>query len=60
LRYPPRPEKKGITEMPENKIADLKEFFARGSRPVNLNEVTEFWKNLTPEEKEYYKNADLS
>lgn len=39
---------------------DLKGFFGTEENPVTPKEMTEFWKSLTDEEKDYYKNAKLS
>jgi hypothetical protein len=41
-------------------VADLKEWFGRGTRKVDAKEMMAFWQSLSEEEKEYYKNADLS
>jgi hypothetical protein len=49
--------------MPEDKQNDIKaitEFFERDAEPLAKGEMIAFWKNLTPEEKEYFKTADLS
>lgn len=40
-------------------VADLKEFFSTSEKPVAAKEMMEFWKSLSDEEKEYYKNAEL-
>lgn len=40
--------------MAENSIKDLKEYFG-----VDAKEMMDFWKALSDEEKEYFKNADL-
>jgi len=41
-------------------VADLKDWFGQGSRKVESKEMVEFWKSLTDEEKEEFKNAELS
>jgi len=41
-------------------VADLKEWFGRGTRKVEAKEMMDFWKSLSDEEKEYYKTAELS
>lgn len=46
-------------EKPKNDVKTLKEFFGTPERPVNGPEMMAFWKSLSDEEKEYYKNADL-
>lgn len=46
--------------MPENTPKDLKEFFSTPEKAVKAAEFMDFWKSLSDEEKEYYKNADLS
>lgn len=43
-----------------NSVSDLKEWFGRGSRKVEAKEMMEFWKSLSEEEKEEFKNAELS
>lgn len=37
-----------------NTLADLKEYFG-----VSAKEMKDFWQSLTPEQQEYYKNAEL-
>lgn len=46
--------------MPENKVAEIKNFFGEGTRKVTMAEFNEFWKSLTDDEKKYYKTADLT
>lgn len=41
-------------------VAELKEWFGQGSRKVESKEMMEFWKSLSNEEKEEFKNAELS
>lgn len=41
--------------MSQNGMADLMKYFN-----VPIAEFREFWKNLTDEEKDEFKNADLS
>jgi hypothetical protein len=43
-----------------NTLKDLKEFFSVPEKPVNNTEMVEFWKSLSDEEKEEYKNVDLN
>lgn len=38
-----------------NSVAQLKEFFG-----VSTKEMMEFWKGLSDEEKDEYRNSDLS
>lgn len=47
--------------MPESKnsIVDLKKYLGTKERPVDHSEMNEFWKSLTEEEKEEFKNAEL-
>lgn len=42
-----------------NSVADLKEWFGHGTRKVDAKEMMEFWKSLSEDEKEFYKNAEL-
>lgn len=44
----------------ENSISAIKAFFSTEEKPCTTNEIMQFWKSLTLEEKEYYKTADLS
>lgn len=46
--------------MAENNIKDLMAFFSTPEKPVKSAEFMPFWKSLSPEEKEYYKTADLA
>lgn len=46
--------------MAENQVKDIKEFLSTPEKPIPTSEMMEFWKSLSPEEKEYYKTADLS
>ena len=43
----------------KNGIKELMEFFSTPERPVTTQEFTNFWKSLSLEEKEYYKNAAI-
>jgi hypothetical protein len=43
-----------------NSAVQLKDYFSTPDRPVSAKEMTEFWKSLSDEEREYYKTADLS
>lgn len=43
-----------------NDMKAVRAFFSTPEKPVGLSEMSEFWRSLTPEDKEYYKNADLS
>ena len=45
--------------MAENTVKQLKEWFGKGTRPVDAKEMMAFWQSLSDEEKEYYKNATL-
>lgn len=53
-----------VREMPEqdkqNDIKAITAFFERDSEPLAKGEMIAFWKNLTDEEKAYFKQADLS
>lgn len=44
----------------ENSIVDIKKFLSTGENPVSGTEFAEFWKGLTEEEKDEYKNTPLS
>lgn len=46
--------------MAENSVTDLKKFFSTPEKPLTTKEFMDFWSTLPPEEKEYYKSADLS
>jgi len=41
-------------------VAELKEWLGKGSRKVESKEMMDFWKSLTDEEKEEFKNTELS
>jgi len=41
-------------------VAELKEWLGQGSRKVESKEMVDFWKSLSDEEKEEFKNAELS
>jgi hypothetical protein len=41
-------------------VADLKDWFGRGTRKVEAKEMMDFWKSLSEEEKEDYETAELS
>lgn len=43
-----------------NTAAAVKSFFDTPEKPLGTSEFMDFWKSLSDEEKEYYKNADLS
>lgn len=46
----------------EKKINDTKTliaFFSTEDRPVSASEFMAFWKSLTEEQKEYYRNAEI-
>ena len=45
--------------MAANTIKELKDFFSTPEKPCSAAEFMEFWKPMTDEEREYYKNADL-
>lgn len=47
--------------MPENNnsVTDLKTFFSTEEKPCSTQEMMEFWKSLSDEEKTYYKTAAL-
>lgn len=39
-------------------MADVRKYFSDGSlRPVTTAEFSEFWKSLSADDKEYFKNA---
>lgn len=46
--------------MPENSMADLMKFFSTDENKVKPSEFREFWATLSDEEKEHFKNADIS
>lgn len=43
-----------------NNMKDLKDFFSTPEKPCGLTEMKEFWESLSDEEKEEFKNADLT
>ena len=43
-----------------NSASNLKEFFSTPEQPLSTSEFMEFWKSLSEEEKDYYREADLS
>lgn len=43
-----------------NDIKAIKEFFSVPGKPVETQEMMEFWKSLSPQEKEELRTADLS
>lgn len=43
-----------------NSVSELKQFFSTPEKEVKAKEMMDFWKSLSPEEKEYYENATLS
>ena len=43
-----------------NSVADLKAYFSTEKKPVPAKEMMDFWKSLSEEEKEYYKQAELA
>jgi hypothetical protein len=42
-----------------NSIMDLKKFLSTPERPVSTQEMSEFWKSCTEEEKEEFKRTPL-
>lgn len=45
---------------PENSIKALKNFFSTDDNPCSTGEIMAWWRDLSDEEKDYYKSADLS
>lgn len=43
----------------ENSLTELKRFLGTNERQVDNVEFTEFWKSLTDEEKDEFRNAKL-
>lgn len=43
-----------------NSPTTLKEFFSTPEKPVSTKEMMDFWKELTEDEKESFRQADLS
>lgn len=43
-----------------NSVSELKTFFSVDEKPVGTREMMDFWTSLSNEDKEYYKNAELS
>lgn len=43
----------------KNTMMDLKKFLGTEENPVSNTEMAEFWKSLTDEEKEEFKNTEL-
>lgn len=46
-------------EKEQNSIQDIRKFLSTPENPVSIADFTEFWKSLTDEEKEEYKNTPL-
>lgn len=49
----------GLLAQDENSISDIRRYFEDGERPLQPSEFTEFWKNLSEEDKKEFKHADL-
>jgi hypothetical protein len=43
----------------ENSVMDLKKYLSTPDRPVSMQEMTEFWKSLTDEEKQEFRRTPL-
>lgn len=43
----------------QNSLTDLKRFLGTPEQPVSNAEWVEFWKSLTDEEKDEFRNAEL-
>lgn len=43
----------------ENSIMDIKKYLHTEENPLSMAEFNEFWKLLTEEEKEEFKNTEL-
>lgn len=43
----------------KNSLTDIKRFLGSDGNPVSNTEFSEFWKSLSNEEKDEYKNAEL-
>lgn len=39
---------------------EIKKFFSEGAEPVTMKEFNEFWKSCSDEDKNEFRNADLS
>lgn len=49
-----------VGTVPSNSIMDLKKYFSTDDKPCTNEEIREFWKLLTEEEKEYYRMVNIS
>jgi len=47
-------------KLDKNSLKDLKEFFSTEGKPVTTQEIQDWYRSLSEEEKDYYKNAELS
>lgn len=43
-----------------NSVTELKAYFSDGTRKVEAPEMMEFWKSLSEEEKDYFRQAHLT
>lgn len=48
------------TDKPKNSIVDIKKYLDDEEFPITGAEFKVFWESLTEEEKDYYRNTDLS
>lgn len=46
--------------MANNSMTQIREFLSTPEKPVSMAEFSEFWKSLSEDEKNEYKNADLT
>ena len=42
-----------------NNMVEIKKFLSTPDKPVSSEEMMAFWKSLSEEEKEYYRNSAL-
>lgn len=49
-----------MSEKGKNSLTDLREFLHTEANPLSMAEFRDFWASLSDEEKEEFKNADLS
>lgn len=46
--------------MAENNMLQIKKAFESTTKPLSMEEFKEFWNSLSDEEKQEFKNEDLS
>jgi hypothetical protein len=43
----------------KNSVSDIRRYLSTPDNPVSMEEFTVFWKSLSDEEKDEYKNTEL-